>query len=191
MALVQIIGLLFLFLPVVVSAAAEEVEEAQQEQEVPVPTLGDDGLWVAEWLNPTTGDLRSDLAVAAHQGRILAVFWEHPRCKFCAEMHLVALQRPELRGFFTGPLYAVRLQRFGEEEIVDLDGVRRSERDVSLRHGVLGTPTIEFRLADGTEVFRIPGSAEPAILQAAFEYVTRGGYLHTTFVKWLLARRLL
>lgn len=181
MAIIRIIGFLFLFLSVPVVA----------QEEVPAPVLGADGLWVAEWLNPTTGDLRTDLTEAARQGRILAILWERPDCKFCAELHLFSLQRSELRVFFTGPFYAVRLQRFGGGEIVDFDGGRRSEREAARRHGVLGTPTIEFRLADGSEVFRIPGAAEPAVLHAAFEYVTRGGYLHTTFTKWLVARRLL
>jgi thioredoxin-related protein len=158
---------------------------------LPAPELGPDGLWAAGWVHPTTGDLRADLAAAAGQGRILALFWERPGCEYCAELHLESLRQPELRAFVTGPFYAVRLQRFGGSEIVDFDGEAHTEREIAIRHRVLGTPTIEFRLADGTEVFRVPGAAGPAVLLAAFEYVTLGGYLHASFADWLEGRGLL
>lgn len=160
-------------------------------QEPPPAALDADGLWRESWLHPTSGDLGRDLAAAASQGRILALFWERPGCEHCAALHVVALRRPELAAFFTGPFYAVRLQRFGDDDITDFDGTRARERDIARRHGVIGTPTIEFRLGDGTEVFRVPGAATPEVLRAAFEYVTLGGYLTASFADWLEARGLI
>ena len=101
------------------------------------------------------------------------------------------MRRPDLAAFFAGPFYAVRLRRFGGDDVTDFDGTRARERDISRRHGVVGTPTIEFRLADGSEVFRVPGAADPDVLLAAFEYVTLGGYLTASFADWLKARGLI
>ena len=164
---------------------------AAAQELLPAPELGPGGLWAAGWIHPTTGDLRADLAAAEQQGRILALFWERPGCEHCADLHLNSLRRPELHAFVTGPFYAVRLRHFGDSKIVDLDGETHTEREIAIRHRVLGTPTIEFHLADGTEVFRIPGAAAPAVLLAAFEFVTLGGYLHASFADWLEVRGLL
>jgi thioredoxin-related protein len=158
---------------------------------LPQPELGADGLWVQDWYQPTTGDLREDLAAAAREGKILALFWEAAGCQYCAQMHMTALRMPEVRDYITDRFYAVRLDRFGSLPIIDFDGHTQSERSIAALHRVQGTPAVEFRLADGTEVFRLPGFAEPVIFQAIFEYVHTGGYLSDPVLDWLRSREFL
>lgn len=157
---------------------------------LPQPELGADGLWIQDWYRPTTGDLRQDLAAASREGKILALFWEAAGCQYCTQMHLTALRMPEVRDYITGRFYAVRLDRFGALPIVDFDGQSRAERSIAVLHRVRGTPAVEFRLADGTEVFRLPGFAQPAIFRAVFEYVHTGGYLSAPVLDWLRVRSL-
>lgn len=165
------------------TAAAEEL--------LPAPEVGEDGLWTEDWIVHTSGDLRRDLEIASRQGKILALFWEEKNCQYCAALHLGPLRRPDLRSFFDHSFYAVRFKVSGGIKLVGLDGNIYTERELALQHNVLGTPTIEFRLSDGREVFRLPGSAGPEILLAAFEYVTLGGYLSMSFARWMEERGIL
>ena len=156
-----------------------------------MPVLGVDGLWVEDWFRESMGDLRADLAAAAAEGRILAIFWERPGCEYCERLHVEAMREPALRDIVAGRLYAVRFHRYGRKPIVGFDGVVRTEEQLAIHHAVIGTPTVEFRIADGSEVARIPGYAAPPVLLAAFEYVLLGAYVHTSMLDWLVARGLL
>ncbi len=148
-------------------------------------------LFDEDFFRPTSGDLRRDLSAAAAEGKVLALWWERDGCPYCAMLHQEAMRDPSLRAYPTHRFYTVRLDRFGDAPLVDLDGAAGRQGEIAVRHGVIGTPTMEFRLADGREVLRLPGYAEPAILLAAFEYVQMGGYLHTGIVGWLRQRGLL
>ena len=171
------------FLLCSVPAAAQEL--------VPLPERGSDGLWVEDWFRVSAGDLRADLAAASAEGRILAIFWERPGCQYCELLHLEALREPSLRDFVARHFYAVRFRRYGRDPVVGFDGVVRTEEQLAVRHAVIGTPTIEFRIADNSEVYRIPGYASAPVLLAVFEYVQLGAYLHTSIVDWLVARGLM
>ena len=177
----QLLGVAAL-LPFVTPARAELL---------PSPALGRDGLFVEDWFRPTTGDLRRDLALAAGEGKVLALFWERAGCEYCAMLHLDALRDPQLRSFPAQRFYSVRLDRHGTLPVIDLDGVSRKQSELAERHGVIGTPTFSFRIADGREVLRLPGYADPPVLLAAFEYVEYGAWAHTGFVAWLQKRGLL
>ena len=177
-----------LFQALLVVALCQAPVAAQEA--VPPAVLGPDGLWQEDWFRESTGDLRSDLALAAAEGRFLAIFWERPGCPYCERLHLEAFRVPELRAYPQERFYAIRLNRFGRDRVVGFDGVERTHADLALHHAVWGTPTVEFRIADGTEVFRLPGYAEPPVLKAAFDYVVLGGYLHMGILDWLEERGL-
>ena len=154
-------------------------------------TLGSDGLWKEDWMENTSGDLRGDLRQASLQGKILVIFWEEPGCKFCSILHLETLRSEELSKFFYGPFYPIRFKVSGDSLIVDLDGTIDTERNVSIKHQVIGTPTIEFILGNGDGVLRLPGLADHEILFAAFEYVSLGMYANFSFPDWLETKGLL
>ena len=75
--------------------------------------------------------------------------------------------------------------------VIDFDGRVGREAEVAERMGVIGTPTLSFRIADGREVLRLPGYAEPPVLLAAFEYVQFGAWASGGFPAWLQKRGLL
>lgn len=164
---------------------------AARAEMLPAPVLGRDGLFVEDWFRPTTGDLRQDLARAAAEGKVLALFWERAGCEWCQLLHLEALRDSELRKFPAERFYSIRLDRHGSALVTDFEGRARRASELAERMGVIGTPTLSFRIADGREVLRLPGYAEPAVLRAAFEYVEYGAWAHATFPAWLERRGLL
>ncbi len=158
---------------------------------LPAPALGRDGLFVEDWLRPTTGDLRQDLAHATAEGKVLALFLERAGCEWCQLMHLEALRDSELRTFPAERFYSVRLDRTGSSLVTDFEGNLRRVSALTDRMGVIGTPTLSFRIADGREVLRLPGYAEPPVLGAAFEYVAYSAWAYASFPAWLEKRGLL
>ena len=147
---------------------------AAAQQLFPEPELAPDGLWAEAWLRPPSGDLRADLAAAADEGRILALFWEDPGCEYCARLHQVALRIPALRNYVANRFYSVRVERFGAKPLVDFDGTESTESEVAIRHSVEGTPAIEFRLANGIEVYRGPRLCRAAGSASAVRVCPRG-----------------
>lgn len=157
---------------------------------LPAPTLDADGMFVEAWFHPTTGDLSRDAALAAAEGKTLAIFWELEGCEFCALLHNQALRIPALHAYVSDRFYAVQLDYGGSKEVRDFDGVAAAERDMARRRRARGTPTIEFISADGEVVLRIPGYLQPPVLLAAFEYVDTGAYRETNINAWLESRGL-
>ena len=158
---------------------------------LPAPKKGADGMFIEAWFRPTTGDLTRDAALAAEEGKPLAIFWELDGCEFCALLHNQALRIPALHAYVSDRFYPVQLDHQGDRTIRDFDGTMATERDLAGRHRARGTPTIEFITADGEVVLRIPGYVEPPVLKGAFEYVDTGAYRETNINDWLQARGLL
>ena len=153
-----------------------------------VPAVDAKGLHIEDWLGPPTGDLRRDLEHARAANKVLAVFWEATPCVYCDELHVKALRDPTMREYVAQRFHSVRYDRLGKGPLIDFNGAERSERDTALAHRVLGTPTIEFRVADAREVMRVPGYLGFNLLRSSFEYVDEGGYRQAGFAKWLQQR---
>jgi thioredoxin-related protein len=150
--------------------------------------LGAHDLMNQPWFQETTGDLRRDLARAQADGRILVLLWEQEGCPYCLQMHQEAFRDPGLVDYLTGRFHVIQLNLWGERALTDLDGARRTEAEMARSHRVGGTPSLEFRVAGGQEVFRMPGYAPPPIFLGVLEYVATGGYEHHTIQTWFKAK---
>lgn len=121
-------------------------------------------------------------------GKPLAVLFEAPGCKACAELHLEALARPTLRQLLPqldlvrvlpGP--AVPLRTPGGQS----SDTRLWARDLQITL----YPTVVFFDARGAEVFRFDGYLRPFHVETAFDYVASGAYLkEPQFQRFVQAR---
>lgn len=148
------------------------------------------GLHTEPWFNETSGDLSRDLQAANAENKILAIFWEQRGCVYCEKMHKVNLKIEGTVSFIRRSFYVVMLNMRGERPMIDFDGAAMSEAELARTHRVSGTPTIEFRNAQATEVFRVPGYAQPLIFHGIFDYVASGGYESSALGPWLKAKYL-
>ena len=142
------------------------------------------------WFKPTTGDLRRDLAAAEAEGKRLALIWEQIGCSYCAKMHDVNFKKVDIVQLITNKFYPVQLNMRSSKKITDFDGVELSQAGVARKHGINGTPQIEFRDGTAEEVFRLPGYAEPLIFKGVFDYVASKGYEEQELIPWLKANYL-
>lgn len=155
------------------------------EDELPV---NDAGLFTQPWFKASALDLRDDLRQAAAEGRYLALLWEQAGCPYCREMHRVAFRMPEIVTYIRANFDVVRLDLWGKRLVTGLDGERLREARLAAKSGVMGTPIIQFIDAEGREVARLPGYAEPFIFLSVFEYVVEQGYEKMSLRDWLIAK---
>ncbi|MFT3663755.1 thioredoxin family protein [Piscinibacter sp.] len=115
------------------------------------------------------------LLARAGRGRPLAVLFESPSCKECAEMHDEAFTREPLRRLLAG-FDVARLVPGTPARLVTPDG-RRLDASLWARDLKINLyPTAVFFDAAGAEVFRFDGYLRPFHIESAFDYVASRAY---------------
>jgi thioredoxin-related protein len=111
----------------------------------------------------------------AGRGRPLAVLFESPSCKACAEMHAEAFARDSMRPLLRG-FDVARLPPGAPAALVTPDGRRADACAWARDLGIQFYPTAVFFDAQGREVFRFDGYLRPFHIESAFDYVASGAY---------------
>ncbi|HER27682.1 MAG TPA: thioredoxin [Rhodospirillales bacterium] len=155
---------------------------------VPASASANEHLYFQPWFKQATGDLRQDLAAAKAEGKRLTLVWEQIGCVYCKKMHEINFTVPEIVGLFAGKFYVVQMDLRGNRKMIDFDGEQLDESALARKHRVNGTPTIEFRDETATEVFRLPGYAEPMVFYGILEYVVAKAYTESDLIPWLKAK---
>jgi len=124
----------------------------------------------------------------AGRGRPLAVLFESPACKACAEMHAEAFTRESLRRLLRG-FDVARLVPGAPAKLATPDGRRTDAPGWARDLGINLYPTVVFFDAYGKEVFRFDGYMRPFHIESAFDYVASGAYVREPqFQRFVQAR---
>ena len=132
--------------------------------------IGDDGLHKEPWFEITFKDVRDDMALAAEQGKRLALIFEQRGCIYCKELHEEVLSDPGIAEYISDNFVVVQYNLWGDEAVVDLDGEEMAEKEIARRWGVLYTPTVIF-LSD-----EIPEAGSDATVKDATVSVMPGAF---------------
>lgn len=111
----------------------------------------------------------------AGRGRPLAVLFESPSCKACAEMHAQAFTRESLRQLLRG-FDVARFVPAVPAKLTTPDGRRTDAPGWARDLKINLYPTVVFFDARGKEVFRFDGYMRPFHIESAFDYVASGAY---------------
>lgn len=111
----------------------------------------------------------------AGRSRPLAVLFESPSCKACAEMHAEAFRRESLRQLLRG-FDVARLVPGTPAKLATPDGRRTDAPGWARDLKINLYPTVVFFDAHGKEVFRFDGYLRPFHIESAFDYVASGAY---------------
>jgi len=106
--------------------------------------LGEDGLHKEDWFVITFRDIKEDIADAAAKGKRLALIFEQRGCIYCKKVHEQVLSDPQVRDYIKANFNVVQYNLYGDEEVVDLDGSKLTEKTAARKWGVVFTPTILF-----------------------------------------------
>lgn len=145
---------------------------------------GDDGLYHADWMVMSLGDLRDDAADAAAAGKRFAVVWEQKGCSYCRRLHTQVLADPAISGWIKAHYALLQLDLHGGRVMTDFDGERLSEAALARKYAIHTTPTVQFfpkdpktilgRSGPAIEVARMPGLLQPADFLDMFRSVAAG-----------------
>ena len=159
------------------------------------PQLNESGLHVKPWFMDTFMNLRDDHAEVTAQGKHMVLMFEQKGCPYCAEMHKVNLEIPEISKFIQDNFGVLQINLWGSREVTDFDGKVMEERELAKRWRVHFTPTIVFlptSLAgmDGKsgrdiEIARMPGYFKPFHFISFFEFIAGDHYKNDEFQRFL------
>lgn len=106
--------------------------------------LGEDGLHKEDWFSVTFRDVNEDIATAAAKGKRLALIFEQRGCIYCKQIHEEVLSDPQVRDYIKANFEVVQYNLYGDEEVIDLDGSKLTEKSAARKWGIVFTPTILF-----------------------------------------------
>lgn len=179
--------------------AATAAEQRAAKPVLPMPAMGDDGLYHQPWFLQSFLDLREDLRDAAAKGKRLAVLWEQRGCPYCKELHVVNFREPEIVDYIRANFEVIQLNLRGARPVTDFDGKVMTEREIARRYAINFTPTVQFfpasldkmqgKTGQEAEVWRLLGYWKPFHFVNSFVYVRENAYeTDLDFQEWLSAR---
>lgn len=99
---------------------------------------------IPEWFTETFLDVREDAAEAARAGkRVMYYFWLEG-CPYCEKMEKGTFRDPAIVERMRGELVAVAINVRGDREVTWADGRKLTEKTLTSRLGIRGTPTLVF-----------------------------------------------
>lgn len=151
-------------------------DDTQLEEELQYP----------DWFKITMGDLRDDLAEANTAGKNgLIVYFGQKRCAYCEQFIKINLGHEDIQRYTREHFNLVALDIWGIDDIIDTDGKKYTERELSIHYGTNFTPSTIFYDKAGKPVFRLRGYYPPYKFRAALKYVAEKFYKQENFRDYL------
>jgi thioredoxin-related protein len=156
------------------------------------PKLDLDGLYNEPWINKASGNLSTDFANAAKSSKNFAVLWEMRGCPWCKILHMENFAREDIAGYLQANFTLVQLNLRGKRELIDFDGEKLTEEDLSYKFGVNSTPSFQFfrpsDAAAGQELGRA-GYLKPDEFLTLLHFIREKGYEKGSYEDWLRSHR--
>lgn len=145
-------------------------------------TLLEEALVYPDWFELNSGNLTDHLAEANAEGKSgFIVYFGQKRCAYCEQFIKTNLASPETAQYIKKHYKIIPVNIWGIEDVIDTDGKKYTERELSLHYKTNFTPSLVFYDNKGKPVFRLRGYYPPYKFRAALKYVTEGYYKTETF----------
>lgn len=152
--------------------------------------LSEDGLHVQPWFLESFLELNEDLSAAQANGKIFVVLWELKGCPYCKLLHEENFAKQAIAEYVTANFDVLQLNLVGSRAVTDFDGKELPEKELAVKYGIRGTPTLVFfaETEDGTaiEVGRTE-YLKPEKFYGMLRFVREKGYETMPFDEWLKA----
>ncbi len=128
------------------------------------------------------------MANLTNNQRYLAVYFESSDCRDCEVMHKNILTDAPTRKLVMD-MVNVQLNIHSNEEVIDTEGERLSQRDYAKKMNIGYTPAVVFFDGQGKEVHRIEGFLKTFHFQSSLAYVLEEAYrTEPSFQRYISAR---
>ncbi len=148
-------------------------------------TLLEEELVYPDWFKLSLGDLRDDLKEARKAGKKgIITYFGQKRCAYCEQFINTSLADEDIKNYLLLHYDLIAFDIWGIDTIIDTDGKKYTERELSLRYKTNFTPSLVFYDIDGTPVFRLRGYYPPYKFRAALQYAAELFYKQETFAEY-------
>lgn len=145
----------------------------------------DEELVYPDWFKLSLGDLGDDLKEAKKDGKKgIITYFGQKRCAYCEQFFKTSLADNDIQNYLKKHYDMIAFDIWGIEDIIDTDGKKYTERELSIHYKTNFTPSLVFYDADGTPVFRLRGYYPPYKFRAALQFVTEEFYKKETFSEY-------
>ena len=159
--------------------------------------MTEDGLHNQPWfIQDSFLDLKEELQTATKAGKRLVILVEQKGCPYCARMHEVYFQNPEICAFVRKHFAFLQLNLKGAREVTDFDGETLPENKWARKYSKFFnfTPNIIFfdddvenienKPARKRVVANVAGAMQEKLFLMLFKYVWNRDYEKVDFQTW-------
>lgn len=152
--------------------------------------LSEDGLHLQPWFLESFLELKEDLSAAKANGKVFVLLWELKGCPYCKLLHEHNFANATTADYVKANFDVLQLNLVGSRGVTDFDDKELPEKELAVRYGIRGTPTLLFftESEDGaaTEVGRTE-YLKPEKFYGMLRFVREKGYETMPFDEWLKA----
>ena len=146
----------------------------------------EDELIYPDWFKLSLGNLNDDLDEAKQAGKKgIITYFGQKRCAYCEQFFKTSLADTDIKNYLQKHYDLVAFNIWGIEDIIDTDGKRYTERELSIHYKTNFTPSLVFYNEDGNPVFRLRGFYPPYKFRAALKYVAEEFYKKEPFSEYI------
>ena len=124
---------------------------------------------IPDWFAESFLDVREDVAEAAKQGKRLMLYFWLEGCPYCERMEKVTFRDPQIVARLRREFVAVAINVRGDREVTWTDGARLTEKTLTQKLAIRGTPTLVLFDEKGAVAARTTGYLDPAQLGATLD----------------------
>jgi thioredoxin-related protein len=152
-----------------------EFDDTQLEEELVYP----------DWFKLSDGNLNDDLKIAKKNGKKgIITYFGQSRCAYCEQFFNTSLSDIDIKNYLQKHYDLIAFDIWGIDDVIDTDGKKYTERELSIHYKANFTPSLVFYDAEGTAVFRLRGFYPPYKFRAALQYVAEEFYKKETFADY-------
>ena len=145
----------------------------------------DEELVYPDWFKISLGDLGDDLEEAKSKGKKgIITYFGQKRCAYCEQFFKTSMADTDIQNYLRKHYDLIAFDIWGIDDIIDTDGKKYTERELSIHYKTNFTPSLIFYDADGTPVFRLRGFYPPYKFRAALQFVAEEFYKEETFSEY-------
>ena len=145
----------------------------------------DEELVYPDWFKLSLGDLGDDLKEAKKDGKKgIITYFGQKRCAYCEQFFKTSLADTDIQNYLKKHYDLIAFDIWGIEDVIDTDGKKYTERELSIHYKTNFTPSLIFYDADGTPVFRLRGYYPPYKFRAALQFVAEEFYKKESFSEY-------
>lgn len=145
----------------------------------------DEELVYPDWFKLSLGDLGDDLEEAKNDGKKgIITYFGQKRCAYCEQFFETSLADTDIQNYLKKHYDLIAFDIWGIDDVIDTDGKKYTERELSVHYKTNFTPSLVFYDADGTPVFRLRGYYPAYKFRAALQFVAEEFYKKESFSEY-------